>query len=72
MQLLSKMESQKGREAMEKTQDPAREEYERMLARCQETPTVQKALEIVYEACGALIFAMATALAELREEDTTL
>ena len=69
MQLLSKMESEKGREAMEKTRDPAREKHDRLLRRCQESPAVQEALGNVFDACGDLIFLMVMALKDLEEED---
>ena len=69
MQLLSKMESEKGRESMEKTRDPDREMHEILLQRCQESPAVQEALGKIYDDCGELIFLMVTMLKELVKED---
>lgn len=54
---------------MEKTRDPAREMHERLLQRCQDSPAVQAALGNVVDACGDLIFLMATMLKEMEEED---
>ena len=54
---------------MDDTRNPDREKYERMLARCQESPAVQKALGKIYDACGDLIFTMVSVLAELEDED---
>lgn len=45
---------------MEKTRDPAREKHERLVARCQESPAVQKALGNVVDACEEFIFVMVT------------
>ena len=54
---------------MENKRDPDREKYDRLVQRCQESPAVQKALGNVVDACGDLIFLMATMLKELEEED---
>lgn len=54
---------------MEKTRNQDREKHERMLARCQESPAVQKALGKIYDDCGELIFLMVMALKELEEDD---
>lgn len=54
---------------MDDTRNQDRETHDQMLARCQESPAVKAALGNLFDACDDFIFAMVSALAELKEED---